>query len=60
MLRDLVARKPSSAPFHLHLALALYQKGDRVSARRELDLARRREPSVKEQNQIRELLAKIG
>ena len=28
MLRDLVARKPDSAPFHLHLALALYQKGD--------------------------------
>ena len=26
---DLVSRKPDSAPFHLHLALALYPKGDR-------------------------------
>ena len=60
MLRDLVAQKPASAPFHLHLALGLYQKGDRPSARRELENARHDQPSVKEQNQIRELLAKLG
>jgi tetratricopeptide (TPR) repeat protein len=60
MLRSLVSRKPDSAPFHLHLALALYQKGDRPSAKRELESARRHQPSAKEQNQIKELLAKIG
>ncbi len=60
MLRDLVSRQPASAPFHLHLALALYQKGDRTSARRELETARRHQPSAKEQNQIRDLLAKVG
>jgi tetratricopeptide (TPR) repeat protein len=60
MLRSLVSRKPDSAPFHLHLALALYQKGDRPSAKHELESARRHQPSAKEQNQIRELLAKIG
>ncbi len=60
MLRDLVARKPDSAPFHLHLALALYQKGDRTWAKRELQTALRHQPSAKEQNQIRELLAKVG
>jgi tetratricopeptide (TPR) repeat protein len=60
MLRDLVSRKPASAPFHLHLALALYQQGDRPSAKRELETARRHQPSAKEQNQIRELLAKVG
>ena len=60
MLQSLVSRKPDSAPFHLHLALALYQKGDRPSAKRELESARRHQPSVKEQNQIKELLAKIG
>ncbi len=60
MLRDLVSRKPDSAPFHLHLALALYQKGDRPWARRELETALRHQPSAKEQNEIRELLAKVG
>jgi tetratricopeptide (TPR) repeat protein len=60
MLRELVARKPDSAPFHLHLALALYQKGDRPLAKRELETALRHQPTEKEQNKIRELLAKVG
>jgi Flp pilus assembly protein TadD len=60
ILRDLVSRKPDSAPFHLHLALALYQKGDRPWAKRELETASRHQPSAKEQNEIRELLAKVG
>lgn len=60
MLRELVSRKPESAPFHLHLALALYQKGDRPSAKRELEAALRHQPSAKEQTKIRELLAKVG
>ena len=60
MLRDLVTRRPDSAPFHLHLALALYQKGERGLAKRELDIALRHQPSAKEQNTIRELLAKVG
>ncbi len=60
MLRDLVARRPDSAAFHLHLALALYQKGDRPWAKRELETALRHQPSAKEQNKIRELLAKVG
>jgi Flp pilus assembly protein TadD len=60
MLRDLVTRRPDSAPFHLHLALALYQKGDRPWAKRELEVALRHQPSAKEQNTIKELLAKVG
>jgi len=60
MLRDLVARRPDSAPFHLHLALALYQKGDRPWAKRELETALRHQPTAKEQNKIKELLAKVG
>ena len=60
MLRDLVSRKPDSAPFHLHLALALYQKGDRPWAKRELETALRHQPNAKEQNEIRKLLAKVG
>ncbi|HTB17499.1 MAG TPA: tetratricopeptide repeat protein [Bryobacteraceae bacterium] len=60
MLRDLVSRRPDSAPFHLHLALALYQKGDRPLAKRELETALRHQPSAKEESKIRELLAKVG
>jgi tetratricopeptide (TPR) repeat protein len=60
MLRDLVSQKPDSAPFHLHLALALYQKGDRRWAKRELETALRHQPSAKEQTKIKELLAKVG
>jgi Tfp pilus assembly protein PilF len=60
MLRDLVSQRPDSAPFHLHLALALYQKGARPWAKRELEAALRHQPSVKEENKIRELLAKVG
>ncbi len=60
ILRDLVSQKPDSAPFHLHLALALYQKGDRRWAKHELETARRHQPSAKEQDKIKELLAKVG
>ncbi len=60
MLRDAVSRKPDSATLRLHLALALYQKGDRAQARQEIDAARRNKPTSKEQSQIKELLAKVG
>jgi tetratricopeptide (TPR) repeat protein len=60
LLRDLVSRNPDNATFHLHLALALYQKGDRLWAKRELQAAARNQPEPKEQDKIKELLAKIG
>jgi tetratricopeptide (TPR) repeat protein len=60
MLRDLVSRNPDNAAFHLHLALALYQKGDRPWARRELQAASRNKPDPQQQDKIKELLVKIG
>jgi predicted Zn-dependent protease len=60
MLRDLVNRNPDNPAFHLHLALALYQKGDRPSAKRELQAAAHHNPDPKQQDKIKELLAKIG
>jgi predicted Zn-dependent protease len=60
MLRDLVVQKPNNPTFHLHLALALYQKGDRVQAKKELETALRNKPSEKEQDQIKQLLPKVG
>jgi Flp pilus assembly protein TadD len=59
ILRDLVARSPENPAFHLHLALALYQKGDRPWARRELLAASRNNPDSKQQDKIRELMAKL-
>jgi Flp pilus assembly protein TadD len=60
ILHYLVEQKPDSATFHLHLALALYQKGDRSMAKKELETALRYKPSEKEQSKIKELLAKVG
>jgi len=60
MLRDLVNRNPGNAAFHLHLALALYQKGDRPWAKRELEAASQHNPDLIQQDKIKKLLAKIG
>jgi len=60
ILHYVVEQKPDSAAFRLHLALALYQKGDRSMAKKELETARRNRPSEKEQSKIKELLAKVG
>jgi predicted Zn-dependent protease len=60
MLRELVNQKPGSPTFHLHLAMALYQKGDRPMAKKELEAAMRNKPTEKEQGEIKQLLAKVG
>jgi len=60
MLRELVNEKPDSPTFHLHLAMALYQKGDRPTAKKELEAALRNKPSEKEQTEIKQLMAKVG
>jgi tetratricopeptide (TPR) repeat protein len=60
MLRDLVSKKPENATFHLHLALALYQKGERPEAKKELQTALRNKPTDRDQSKIKELLAKVG
>jgi tetratricopeptide (TPR) repeat protein len=60
MLRDLVSKTPNNATFHLHLALALYQKGDRPEAKKELETALRNKPNDRDQSRIKELMAKVG
>ena len=60
LLRDLVNQKPENPTFHLHLAMALYQKGDRPLAKKELETALRNKPTEREQATIRKLLAKVG
>jgi len=60
MLRELVNQKPDNPTFHLHLAMALYQKGERPLAKKELEAALRNKPSEREQAEIKQLLAKVG
>ena len=60
LLKELVAQKPSSPTIRLHYAMALYQKGNRVEAKKELEEAQKRKPNEKEQLRIKELMAKVG
>ena len=57
---ELVGKDPGSATFRLHLAQALYQKGNKLEARKELTAAMQNKPSSAEQGEIRKLMSKIG
>jgi tetratricopeptide (TPR) repeat protein len=60
IFRDLVKRDPGNSTFRYHLAMALFQKGDKPEAKKELQSALQKSPSKEEQSKIRELMAKIG
>jgi tetratricopeptide (TPR) repeat protein len=56
----LAQRYPASASFHYHLALALFQKGEKAVARKQLQAALAQHPSAQETLRIRELLNEIS
>ena len=58
--REVVSTAPANPAFHYHLAMALYQKGDKQGAKQALDEALKRRPSAPEQQGIKELMAKVG
>ena len=60
VLKDLVGRKPERATFHVHLAMAYYQKGDKKNAKKELETAARLKLSGKEQARVKEMMAKVS
>ena len=60
IFRELVAKNPTRSVFRYHLAMAFFQKGDKVSAKRELEAAMKNNPNATEQVRIKELMAKIG
>jgi Flp pilus assembly protein TadD len=60
MIRELVGKQPNNPTYHYHLALALYQKGDKPSAKKELSTALSLKPSAADQTRIRALMGKIG
>ena len=60
VLRDLVNREPSNPSFHMHLAMALFDAGEKQQAKKELEIALRHKPSPTEQAKIKDLVARIG
>jgi len=60
IFRDLVSKLPQNTTYRYHLGMALYQKGDKLSARKELQTALRGKPAPEEAAKIKELLAKLG
>ena len=58
IFRDLVTKEPANPTFHYHFGMALLQKGDKLSARRELETAMKSNPPLEEKTKIQELLQK--
>jgi tetratricopeptide (TPR) repeat protein len=59
VFQDLVTKQPDSPTFHYHYGMALLQKGDKPSSKRELLEALKDHPSKTQEAQIRDLLAKL-
>jgi tetratricopeptide (TPR) repeat protein len=60
IFRELVKSEPERAMYRYHFAMALYQKGDRESAKRECEAALKAKPGKEEEAKIRDLMAKLG
>ncbi len=59
IFKDLTTQVPNSPTFHYHYGVALLQKGDKPSAKKELLAALADKPSTGEEAQIKQLLQKI-
>jgi predicted Zn-dependent protease len=60
IFKEIVIKQPDNPTFRLHLAMALFQKGNKPLAKKELQSALANKPSPTEQDQIKALMAKIG
>jgi Flp pilus assembly protein TadD len=58
--RTLVVTAPQNATYHYHYAMALLQKGDRDTAKKECLSALADKPNKQQENEIRQLMAKAG
>jgi len=56
---NLVRNNPKNPVFRYHLGLALYAKGDKAGARKELQAALAAHPAPQDESRIKELLGKI-
>ena len=60
VFQDLVKQDPTNSTYRYHLAMALFQKGDRPNAKKHCEQALQNNPSKEESGKIKELLNKIG
>jgi predicted Zn-dependent protease len=58
IFRNNVTKSPNNSTYRYHLAMALYQKGDKTRAKQELQNALTHNPSKEEESNIKELLQK--
>ncbi|HEY2842172.1 MAG TPA: tetratricopeptide repeat protein [Bryobacteraceae bacterium] len=59
IFKDLVIKEPANPMFHYHYGMALAQKGDKVSARRELEAALKNKPSKDDTGKIQDMLKQL-
>jgi tetratricopeptide (TPR) repeat protein len=59
IFKEVVEKNGDNPIFRYHLAMALYQKGDKPSAKKECELALKSKPSREDEQKIRELLSRI-
>jgi tetratricopeptide (TPR) repeat protein len=57
---DLVLKAPKRATFRYHRGMALFQRGDKAQARKELEAALSSGPTKDDEGKIRDLLKRIG
>ncbi len=60
IFKDLTKKYRANPVYHYHLAMALYQKGDREGAKRSLQSALALKPPKEHEDKIRELLGKVS
>lgn len=60
IFQTLVSKSPDNSSFHYHLGMALYQKGDKAKALKELQAALQTKPDKIEEQKIRDLIGKIS
>jgi tetratricopeptide (TPR) repeat protein len=60
VFKELVKTEPERSTYRYHFAMALAQKGDRASAKKECEAALKAKPPKEEEAKIRDLMAKLG
>jgi predicted Zn-dependent protease len=59
VFKDLTAQVPTNPVFHYHYGMALLQKGDKSSAKKEFEMALADNPSTGDKAKIQELMSKL-
>jgi tetratricopeptide (TPR) repeat protein len=60
IFKELLNKNPSHVTWRIHMADALFNKGDKLQAKKELEEAARNGPSAEEKNLIDKLKSRIG